>query len=191
VKIFGIGFHKTGTTSLAEALKILGYSVCGPVGIRNPNIAKEVYDIAFELVEQYDAFQDNPWAVIYKHLDEKYPGSKFILTKRPVEQWIESAVRHFGKKDTPMREWIYGIGHPIGHEEVYIERYQRHNREVQEYFKDRPDDFIVMNFPGDGWEKICGFLGKSIPKEEFPHANKSAQREQRPSFLTRLKKRVS
>ena len=39
MKIFGIGFHKTGTTSLAQALKMLGFSVTGPNGINDPNIA--------------------------------------------------------------------------------------------------------------------------------------------------------
>jgi hypothetical protein len=29
-KVFGIGFHKTATTSLAKALSYLGYRVTGP-----------------------------------------------------------------------------------------------------------------------------------------------------------------
>ncbi len=38
--------------------------------------------MAYELVAQYDAFQDNPWPIIYKGLDVKYPDSKFILMLR-------------------------------------------------------------------------------------------------------------
>lgn len=41
-KIFCIGFHKTGTKSLGTALDILGYRVCGPVGVKDPDIAKNV-----------------------------------------------------------------------------------------------------------------------------------------------------
>ena len=81
-KIFVIGFHKTGTKSLASALKKLGYRVTGPNGIEDPDIADNVYSMAYTLVEQYDAFQDNPWPIIYKEIDKRYPESKFILTLR-------------------------------------------------------------------------------------------------------------
>jgi UDP-N-acetylmuramate-alanine ligase len=40
-KVFCIGFHKTGTTSLAVALKTLGYRVTGPNGVHDPDIAGE------------------------------------------------------------------------------------------------------------------------------------------------------
>ncbi len=36
-KVFCIGFHKTGTSSLAVALKTFGYRVTGPNGVNNPN----------------------------------------------------------------------------------------------------------------------------------------------------------
>jgi hypothetical protein len=35
-KIFATGFHKTGTTSLADALELIGYNVCGGIGLRDP-----------------------------------------------------------------------------------------------------------------------------------------------------------
>ena len=59
-KVFCIGFHKTGTTSLAVALRQLGYRVTGHNGVSDADIAEKVYEMAYGLVEQYDAFQDNP-----------------------------------------------------------------------------------------------------------------------------------
>ena len=180
-KVFGIGFHKTGTSSLAAALKQLGYRVTGPNGIANPNISRDVYKLAYKLVDKYDAFQDNPWPLIYRELDEKYPGSKFILTVRPAEKWMRSMARHFGAMSTPMREWIYGVGCPKGNEELYIARYERHNAEVIDYFKDRPDDLLVLRLTeGEGWEKLCGFLGTEIPDVDFPHANIAGTRKSTP-----------
>lgn len=179
-KIFCIGFHKTGTTSLAEALRKLGYRVTGPNGVHNPHISENVLAVAARAVERFDAFQDNPWPVIYRALDQRYPGSKFILTLREPKSWIRSQVQHFGRRDTEMRKWIYGVGHPEGNEELYLKRYATHNREVFEYFKDRPDDLLVMDLAkGDGWEKLCPFLGKPVPTEPFPHANKAADRQAR------------
>lgn len=174
-KIFGIGFHKTGTSSLAAALSQLGYRVTGPNGTKNPNIANEVYAMAYALVEHYDAFQDNPWPIIYKQLDQKYPGSRFILTLRPTPAWLNSVVHYFGETDTPMRQWIYGVGHPKGHENTYVNRYERHNQEVLTYFKHRPQDLLVLQITiGEGWEKLCPFIGKVIPNTAFPHINAAA-----------------
>jgi signal recognition particle subunit SEC65 len=190
-KVFGIGFHKNATSSLSAALRQLGYRVTGPNEVRNPNIAQEVYEMAYTLVEQYDAFQDNPWAIIYKELDKKYPESKFILTLRSTDEWIQSLVRHFGNEHTSMREWIYGVGNPKGHEEIYISRYEQHNQEVLEYFKDRPDDLLVLRITeGEGWEKLCPFLDKDIPNIKFPHVNIAADRERRKERERRLWWRV-
>ena len=177
-KVFGIGFHKTGTTSLSNALSCLGYRVTGPNWVDHPNIAAEVYEMAFDLVKKFDAFQDNPWPILYRELDQKFPGSQFILTLRPSDEWIRSMVNHFNEKETPMREWIYGSGHPKNNEDIYVARYERHNREVLEYFKERSNDLLVLKITsGEGWEKLCPFLGEQIPAVDFPCANTASDRE--------------
>lgn len=174
-KVFCIGFHKTGTTSLELALKELGYRVKGSFGTKDPGISEKVYSMAKTLVQKYDAFEDNPWPIIYRELDREYPGSKFILTLRPSDAWIRSQVRDFARRETPMRQWIYGFGCPEGNEDTYIQRYERHNREVLDYFRDRPGDLLVFDLPsGDGWEQLCPFLGADIPIKPFPHANKAS-----------------
>lgn len=172
-KVFGIGFQKTGTSTLGEALSILGYNVCGVRGelahaLENGNL-KPVW----ELTEHYDAFEDNPWPLLYKTLDEAYPGSKFILTVRDPDKWIGSVVNHFGQRYTTMRKWIYGIGHPKGNEELYLRTYMKHNDEVREYFKDRPNDLLEISWEeGDRWKALCNFLECPLPKKKFPHNNK-------------------
>jgi hypothetical protein len=171
-KVIGIGFHKTGTTSLREALETLGYKVTGPDWVENPNIGTEVYGLARDLLRSYDAVQDNPWPIIFREIDQWYPGSKFVLTIRPTDSWIRSTVKYFGTETTPMREWIYGVGCPLGNEETYIRRYDAHNREVLEYFRDRPGDLLVMDIThGAGWNRLCTFLGQPTPSAPFPHAN--------------------
>jgi len=177
-RVFCIGFHKTGTTSLAVALNTLGYRVTGPNGVNDPNIENNVIPMAYGLAEKYDAFQDNPWPIIYKEVDAKFPGSKFILTLRNSESWINSQVRHFGRMETPMRKWIYGVGCPEGNEDIYVKRFEDHNKEVKNYFKDRPQDLPVLDLAKrDGWGKLCPYLGAGIPNIEFPHANKASVRE--------------
>lgn len=176
-KVFCIGFQKTGTSSLSLALKSLGYRVTGPNGQKDPNISKNVLPMAYKITERYDAFQDNPWPVIFKEMDARYPGSKFILTVRDPASWIRSAVNHFGYHETPMRQWIYGKGCPQGNEDTYLNRYNRHNELVLEYFKNRPHDLLVMDLSkGDGWEKLCSFLGCKAPKSSFPQTRKARKK---------------
>jgi len=188
-KVFCIGFHKTGTTSLEIALRKLGYRVRGCFGTKDPDIADKVFDMAFAMVADYDAFEDNPWPVLYRELDERFPGSKFILTRRPADAWIRSQVKDFATTETPMRRWIYGedAGCPEGNQDIYIARYERHNREVLEYFRDRPDDLLVIDLPNDdGWTRLCAFLEHDIPDEPFPHANKASLSRRLKNWLRKL-----
>jgi hypothetical protein len=175
-----VGFHKTGTSSVRDALMMLGYRVTGPNGTRDPDIAAKLESTVDALADLYDAFQDNPWPLVYRRMDARYPGSKFILTVRDESQWIESNVAHFGTTDTPMRTLIYGVGHPKGNEAVYVERMRRHNQEVAEYFGDRPNDLLTMDVTRNAdWETLCGFLGLPVPQVPFPHAQSRRRREVR------------
>ena len=185
-KIFGIGFHKTATTSLKVALETLGYRVGGGFKISAP-LDEEVKQKASEALKKFDAFQDNPWFCLYKTLDQDFENCKFVLTIRPTDQWIESVVAHFGTDTTPMWEWIYGVGSPATNRETYIQRYEEHNQEVIEYFRDRPEDLLVMDITkGDGWEKLCPFLGLETPDQPFPFRNKREARALRSTRSGRL-----
>src|SRR5262245_223522 len=108
-KVFGIGFQKTGTTSLAVGLYTLGYNVTGYFGAHDPHIATKVYDYAYDLADRFDGAQDTPWPIIYKELDQRYPSSKFVLTLRQSDKWVKSVVKHFKSQYIPAHEWIYGV----------------------------------------------------------------------------------
>ena len=176
-KVFCIGFPKTGTSSMDQALKKLGYKVKGHINLKNQIMIKNVIEIAFAKVHDYDAFQDTPWAILYKELDSEFPGNKFILTIRPTKSWIKSISNHIGNKSKLKHEWVFGAGMPKGNEEIFMKRYEKHNKEVMEYFKDRKDDFLVLNLEnGDGWDKLCKFLNKEVLSGPFPHANRAIYR---------------
>lgn len=179
VKIFCIGFQKTGTTSLGRALEVLGYRVCGPIGVTDPRIGRKALSWAVDKVPDYDAFQDNPWPLLYQEMDRLYPGSKFILTTRKPRSWIKSMRKYFGDYEAPAEMWIYGDGiTPIKNPRKCLKRYKGHNKEVREYFKDRAGDFLEVDLgQGDAWETLCGFLGRPIPNVPFPFSNASGSIE--------------
>lgn len=174
-KVFCIGWHKTGTTTLGDALLILGYK--NVLGARldlvdyllNGDVQK-----VLDLASGFDALQDVPWNALYKELDIRFPGSKFILTIRDEDKWLRSATNHFKTNYSHMREWLYGKGVLKGNEEIYLNRYRAHNVGVMDYFRDRPRDLLIMDFSkGHGWVELCNFLETPIPRRKFPHSNKA------------------
>ena len=181
-KIIGVGFQKTGTSTLREALKILGYSVKDTTPRALIPILRGNFKKVLKIIRNYDALEDTPWYMIYKELDELIPGSKFILTIRDEEAWYWSVSKHIGDLRAAHHEWIYGRGKglPKDDKENTINIYNRHNADVIEYFKDRPNDLLILDFTiGDKWEKLCDFLGKELPELPFPHYNKTAEIEKR------------
>ena len=170
-KVFGLGFHKTGTTSLAAALTVLGYRVTGPNFFQQENLPANLLSLTSNMSHDYDAFQDSPWPLVYLEMDKKWPDARFVLTIRDEKNWINSQVNHFGEKTNKMRELIYGesFGSPVGNEQHYIDRMRRHNADVIAYFADRTDKLLVMDIEsGDGWSLLCEFLNVNIPAESFP-----------------------
>lgn len=183
-KVFGIGFQKTGTTTLGMIFDKLGYRTAGYhqfrhlAGRKDLGLA-ELEALALDLAADYDAAKDTPWPIFYKALDRAYPGSKFIHVTRDPEAWIRSAVNDFGKGPNALHQAIYGVPCPEGHEAVWLERYNRHNAEVATYFAERPQDCLFLRLEdGVSYEEVCGFLGEPIVGTGVPKAN------------TRFKKRL-
>lgn len=129
-------------------------------------------------------------------MDRLYPGSKFVLTLRDEEKWYRSVNRHIGDLRSAHHEWIYGRGKglPMDDKENTIAVYRKHNEEVKAYFKDRPDDFIIIDFTaGESWEKLCPFLDKPKPEKSLPHYNKTnwnKKQEPRANSFKLMRKRV-
>jgi hypothetical protein len=100
-RVFVIGLPKTGTSTLAKALRILGYdAVWNPLHWR-----KQIYEGNYRLPETgWDAVT-NFGEHFYPQLDREYPGSKFVLTLREdSEAWL--------------RSWKRQIGESVGNERV-------------------------------------------------------------------------
>lgn len=140
-------------------------------------------NVDFDYLAEFNATMDLPVGLYYRELDKYYPGSKFVLTVRDEKEWLESARKHFDPNRAPQRrhEWnrmrldVYRS--ILFDEKKFLKAYRKHVANVHDYFKDRPNDLLIINIPsGDGWDALCSFTGKSIPREPFPHENKSSDR---------------
>ena len=181
-KVFCVGFQKTGTTSLYAALTALGYKTASVVGrdLSAEQLRAEAEDLVLQEAARVDAAQDMPWPLFFEALDRRFPGSKFILTVRASSDWYASVEKHFGTTPNAMQAFVYGddAAAPAGNRDRYVEVYERHNARVTEYFSGREEDFLVMDLAqGDGWAKLCGFLGLEAPDTAFPVKNRASDRQ--------------
>jgi hypothetical protein len=162
--IFGIGFGRTGTRSLAAAMHYFGFRSSHFVTVEQFN----------SLDASYDFVSDHPVAENYRTLDAQYPGSKFILTIRPTAEWLDSWTRMLALQSAralpiPSRKFQYrekAYGQSEFDPTVWEEAYTQHNQEVQDYFQSRPDDLLV--FEDFQWEPLCAFVGKDVPEINYP-----------------------
>jgi len=185
-KVFCIGYQKTGTSSIGAALKALGYRVHrgfrfnlpGKVQIPEPVTLSKLADIALPLAKSYSAFEDNPWCLLYRELDAAYPGSRFILTQRRSDAWVESLIKHFRETDSPGFKFLYGCNNALERpKQHFIDIYERHNQSVLDYFKHRPEDLLVFPLEQADWGPICTFLGRRKPVfRAYPHRNSAESR---------------
>lgn len=169
-KIFCIGLNKTATTTLHEALTILGFRSLHWKATPDDEPADNAVFRAQEeglplltYVAGYDAYSDI-WPIIHNFdlLDEQYPGSRFILTTRDPKAWLESRIRHVERHDPEIAldpdEWR--------------RTFERHHRRVEEYFTGR-SDLLVVDIPRDPtWENLCEFLDRPVPDVPFPWVNR-------------------
>jgi hypothetical protein len=169
-KIFGLGFPKTGTCTLTEALNILGVKT-----VHYPtSVLDEIDDGVFEfsVMHEYDGLT-NVGEILYPQLDNHYPGSLYILTTRPVSDWLGSMKMYrrvrgdWDNTNTRDARWLFGCA--TYSEERWGWAFEEHARRVKEYFADRPNDLLVVSWDdGCCWEKLCGFLGVDVPDQPFP-----------------------
>lgn len=185
-RIFGIGSHKTATTSLHLAMQILGFdSNHWQTAHWAKAIWREMKNLGrSQTLERNYHLCDLPIQLFFRELDQAYPNSKFILTTLDEETWVQAARIHWSSKNKFRAAWDSdGFSHRV-HQQVYgrkdfdretfLATYRRHNQEVREYFKDRPQDLLEMPMSAGGsshWPALCKFVGKPVPSVEYPHAN--------------------
>ena len=197
MKILGVGLSRTGTKSLARALELLGLTTIHNDRERlNPIILGVDNSPDFRVYDDVDAVTDLPSAYFFRELLLAYPDAKAILTVRDADSWLAGYARHARTRKLQrltgvrvrvgsalglrrqaqqrklyrykiaIRNLVYGSVH--FQEYLHRTKFERHNASV---ISEVPAArLLVMNiFDGDGWEKLCPFLGVECPDIEFPH----------------------
>lgn len=181
-KVFGIGLNKTGTTTLSSCLEILGYRHKSySIELLRMLRSGKLDEIRTECAK-YDSFEDWPYPLMYKELDQWFPGSKFILTTRiTAERWLQSLESHSLRVDPEIgcetRSIAYGFPYPQLNRKAHLDFYKAHCDAVRSYFANSPERFLEVCWESEGdWKKLCEFLDCNVPLDiPFPHSNQSCK----------------
>ena len=153
-KIFVIGFNKTGTSSFHFLFKNL-----------NINSIHDREIPVMNIINKYDAFTDG------NHTGEEgstgnfidyynaKPNSLFILNVRPIRKWLISRYKH--ATCTQFKDnWCW----PVSDEKtnIWIEHRERHFQNILSFFKDKPNQLLIINIEKNGWENVVSkFIKKN------------------------------
>ncbi|MEZ5571307.1 MAG: sulfotransferase [Halioglobus sp.] len=182
-RVFCIGMNKTGTSTINHCFESLSLTPIASPKAYDAAIRRQIehfykhksYSQMLDLAEHYKAFEDRPWNMwtMYRHAHERFPDSRFILTVRDPESWWRSTERWITfTKPTVMDRYTQHLRVHDPSKESMTESYLRYNTEVQAYFAGSGKLLVMDLEKGDGWEKLCGFLGLPVPERPFPHANR-------------------
>ena len=185
MKVFGIGMSHTGNISLTLALNQLGIHVLH--SLNEEIILKELMagNYNLSIFNDFDGITATAIAPFFPQLDQIFPDSKFILTVRDPESWLDAVKEIWESKpiendlDNERKNYLrilpriamFGT-YKFNRERLsYI--YDLHYKMVTEYFKDRPESLLVIDISGgEGWEKLCPFFKLPLMDEPFPFKSK-------------------
>ncbi|KAJ7334164.1 hypothetical protein DFH08DRAFT_916313 [Mycena albidolilacea] len=209
MKVLVLGFCRTGTASMREALETLGYRETHHMQsvLRNPaevDMWRDAINAKFfgkgkpygreewdQLLGQCQAVTDLPAILFSEELIAAYPEAKVVLTNREPAKWWKSysgslqtldrskRVRvagwfdpwHFGKvtKFALMAVTIVlGAAAARAEEEKSKVRFVEHYENVRKIV---PKERLLEYQVGEGWHRLCTFLGDKVPDTEFPRVN--------------------
>ncbi len=190
-KIFCIGLNKTGTSSLHQAFLNIGLNSIhfAPEGLSsmsdlvmaNSQINKSIElaqaesrSLLSDELEEYDAFSDIGAIIkFFRQLDQQYPNSKFVLTTREEDAWLDSRRRHVLRNRLNKEKGCYKGAFLEIEPEKWRETRNKHFERFTKYFLNRPNDLLVINIcGGEGYEKLCPFLGLPVINGPFPLENR-------------------
>jgi len=162
-------------------------------------------EVFLEMYKDVDVVVDQPACTIWNILRGQFPDAKVILMERDSSlSWVKSYTgmfayyaKHHQSKFWRLLPWLSKTQHKIDKFSfqcivqstastdmgclsdtsslclpLWQDQYIRHNAAVKALV---PPDQLLVYQAGEGWDRLCAFLGKDIPATEFPHENKGGK----------------
>jgi len=200
MEVIGAGYGRTGTFSLKIALEELGYPCYhGREMIKNvytdPQKWVQLYrgNITSAEMNKYlissgfKATADFPASIFWEGFFKANPNAKVILTIRDPNKWYESlrqTIYKFTKESSiifmfhPMARFVWPADNEILWDGYFENRFQdkefainKFNQHINEVKRKVPANQLLVYDVKEGWEPLCKFLNKPVPKKPFPKVN--------------------
>jgi hypothetical protein len=193
LKVVGSGLGRTGTKSMQTALNMLGVGPCHhmvevfshPQSMQwwiDASEGRPNWDLIFK---DYRSMVDYPGAAYWKELADHYPEAKVLHTVRDPDKWFDStqatifapqgaAARADGDSvQTRFFNSFIGDLRPHLADRAYMtDFFRKHTEAVKAAIA--PERLLVFEV-GEGWERLCKFLGVPVPAEPYPSENSTAE----------------
>ena len=183
MKVLGMGFPKTGTNSLKEALGVFGLKVEHYPGEYHRRM---MLHGDFSWPEDYEGLV-NTGENYYRTLHRIYGDEmRFILTTRETESWAESLRKWWLRGGDKTSKWchldelrrldrvrVFGTG--IFNYDHMVSIYEQHNDSARAYFADKPNfiELPVELTDDEKWLRLSGLFGMETPLMPYPVKNRA------------------
>jgi len=202
LKIVGTGLGRTGTKSMQTALAMLGFGPCHHMleVFQHPE-SMQLWIDAGEgrpdwdaIFKDYNSAVDYPSAAYWREITSHYPDAKVLHTVRDPDQWFDSvhatilapdSLSRRGGDDVRARFFASVLRRLPSRPDdraVMTDHFRRHTEVVTATIS--PQRLLVFHV-GEGWERLCRFLGVPIPAEPYPSENSRAE------FISRVQAQQS
>lgn len=190
LKIVGTGLGRTGTKSMQTALNRLGFGPCHHMVevFAHPESMALWIDCAEgrprwdEIFAGYGSVVDYPGAAFWRQLTAHYPDAKVLHTTRDPDKWFDSTQATIFRLDsgpsdeTSLRNrffasWMGPLREHLADRAFMTDHFRRHETEVIAAI---PPERLLIYRAGEGWDRLCEFLGAPVPEEPYPAENSTA-----------------
>lgn len=192
MRVIGAGWGRTGTTSAAAALELLGFGPCFQMQdvwprpelavLWNEHRAGGHVDWRTEL-QEFGSCVDWPGCWQWREFADIWPDARVLLTLREAESWYDSALGSIHRWSAP--------GEDVGPPEVarllkalwdehfggwasFLDRgraiaaYEAHVADVR---RNCSAHRLIEWQVSDGWHPLCDALDVPVPEVPVPHLN--------------------
>lgn len=158
-RVLCVGYLKTGTTSFGAAMRQLGFSHYGyDLDLQRSFQAGDLLR-CLKFAEHFDSLDDRPWSspAFVAAFQDRFPGSYYVLLERDESAWLKSYCAYF---------------RPQLSDAELLTRLRHHNQAIRRLLADEPHVLCMNICAGDGYERLCPFLGIADPGVPFPWSNR-------------------
>ena len=192
LKVVGTGLGRTGTKSMQTALNMLGFGPCHHMVevFAHPDSMQLWIDAAegrpdWDLIfKDYQSVVDYPGAAFWREIADHYPDAKVLHTVRDPDQWFDSTQATIFAPDSMARRAADGVvgrffasvrgraPSQLDDRAAMTDYFRRHTEAVKAAIA--PERLLVYEV-GEGWDRLCAFLGVPVPAEPYPSENSRAE----------------